>query len=336
MAPPPPLPLTASTPLLHGEFGSYPARGPRFALTLTPQALHIQRLRPKPEARPRGGLVLLAEVSGCCTLRSRSPSDSAAYFCIYTYPRGRRGGRRRAARTFRADEAATYEENRAEAQRWATALTCLLRGLPLPGDGDITPDLLPRPPRLLLLVNPFGGRGLAWQWCKNHVLPMISEAGLSFNLIQTERQNHARELVQGLSLSEWDGIVTVSGDGLLYEVGQEHPASSPSPGGLRRPGPTPGCPVSRPPGAEWTPRSPRLGRGCEDPSGHPALWLWQRTGRSCEPAWGVGGRGPPGTTGTASHLPLGQSSPVHHAGWVLPTPLPDILTCLVPSCLSNA
>ncbi|XP_004271131.1 sphingosine kinase 2 isoform X1 [Orcinus orca] len=218
MAPPPPLPLTPSTPLLHGEFGSYPARGPRFALTLTPQALHIQRLRPKPEARPRGGLVLLAEVSGCCTLRSRSPSDSAAYFCIYTYPRGRRGGRRRAARTFRADGAATYEENRAEAQRWATALTCLLRGLPLPGDGEIAPDLLPRPPRLLLLVNPFGGRGLAWQWCKNHVLPMISEAGLSFNLIQTERHNHARELVQGLSLSEWDGIVTVSGDGLLYEV----------------------------------------------------------------------------------------------------------------------
>ncbi|ELW47165.1 Sphingosine kinase 2 [Tupaia chinensis] len=217
MALPPP-PLAASTPLLHGEFGSYPARGPRFALTLTLQALHIQRLRPKPEARPRGGLVPLTEVSGCCILRSRSPSDSAAYFCIYTYPRGRRGGRRRVTRIFRADGAATYEENRAEAQRWATALTCLLRGLPLPGDGEITPDLLPRPPRLLLLVNPFGGRGLAWQWCKNHVLPMISEAGLSFNLIQTERQNHARELVQGLNLSEWDGIVTASGDGLLYEV----------------------------------------------------------------------------------------------------------------------
>ncbi|XP_054553254.1 sphingosine kinase 2 isoform X5 [Talpa occidentalis] len=47
---------------------------------------------------------------------------------------------------------------------------------------------------------------------------MIAEAGLSFNLIRTERQNHARELVQGLCLSEWDGIVTVSGDGLMYEV----------------------------------------------------------------------------------------------------------------------
>ncbi|KAL6053709.1 hypothetical protein STEG23_018942 [Scotinomys teguina] len=218
MAPPPLLPLASSTPILHGEFGSYPAHGPRFALTLTVQALHIQRLRPKPEARPRDGLVPLTEVSGCGTLQSRSPSDIAAYFCVYTYPRGRRGGRRRATRTFRADGAATYEENRVEAQRWATALMCLLRGVPLSGDQEITPELLPRRPRLLILVNPFGGRGLAWQRCMDHVVPMISEAGLSFNLIQTERQNHARELVQGLNLSEWEGIVTVSGDGLLYEV----------------------------------------------------------------------------------------------------------------------
>ncbi|XP_074875275.1 sphingosine kinase 2 [Buteo buteo] len=47
---------------------------------------------------------------------------------------------------------------------------------------------------------------------------MITEADISFNLIQTERANHARELVTGISLDEWDGIVTVSGDGLLYEV----------------------------------------------------------------------------------------------------------------------
>ncbi|KAM4825624.1 sphingosine kinase 2 isoform 1-T5 [Thomomys bottae] len=209
-------PSAASIPLLHGEFGSYPVCGQRVALTLTAKALHIQQLRPKPEARPRGGLVPLAEVSGCCTLQNRSPSYLAAYFCVYTYPQGRR--RRRTAHTFLVDGAATYEENRAEAQRWATALKCLLRGVPLPGDREITPDILPRKPRLLLLVNPFGGRGLAWQQCVNHVLPMISEAELSFNLIQTERQNHARELVQGLKLSEWDGIVTVSGDGLLYEV----------------------------------------------------------------------------------------------------------------------
>lgn len=134
MAPPLPLPMAANTPILHGEFGSYPAHGPRFVLTLTVQALHIQRLLPKPEARPRDGLAPLHEISGCGTLQSRSPSDTAAYFCVYTYPRGRRGGRHRATRTFRVDGATTYEENRAEAQRWATALMCLLRGVPLSGD----------------------------------------------------------------------------------------------------------------------------------------------------------------------------------------------------------
>ncbi len=34
----------------------------------------------------------------------------------------------------------------------------------------------------------------------------------------TERQNHARELIREISLLEWDGIVIVSGDGLLHEV----------------------------------------------------------------------------------------------------------------------
>lgn len=57
---------------------------------------------------------------------------------------------------------------------------------------EITPELLPRKPRLLILVNPFGGRGLAWQRCMDHVVPMISEAGLSFNLIQTGRAAGSR------------------------------------------------------------------------------------------------------------------------------------------------
>jgi len=33
-----------------------------------------------------------------------------------------------------------------------------------------------------------------------------------------ERQNHARELIREISLQEWDGIIIVSGDGLLHEV----------------------------------------------------------------------------------------------------------------------
>lgn len=88
------------------------------------------------------------------------------------------------------------------------------------------------------------------QWCQTQILPMIKEANISYNLIQTgntrdrrphkvvvtcaeracvtrqiilcvsERQNHARELIREISLPEWDGIVIVSGDGLLHEVGE--------------------------------------------------------------------------------------------------------------------
>lgn len=56
------------------------------------------------------------------------------------------------------------------------------------------------------------------QWCQTHILPMIREANISYNLIQTERQNHAKELIKEIPLQEWDGIVIVSGDGLLHEV----------------------------------------------------------------------------------------------------------------------
>uniref|UniRef100_A0A803KCE5 Sphingosine kinase 1 n=1 Tax=Xenopus tropicalis TaxID=8364 RepID=A0A803KCE5_XENTR len=83
---------------------------------------------------------------------------------------------------------------------------------------EFVPELLPRTRRLMLLVNPCGGRGNALQQCQSHILPMLTEAEISYNLIQTERQNHARELVQGISLEQWDGIIVISGDGLLYEV----------------------------------------------------------------------------------------------------------------------
>lgn len=42
---------------------------------------------------------------------------------------------------------------------------------------------------------------------------------LSFVFIFTsERQNHARELVRKADLSQWDALVIMSGDGLLFEV----------------------------------------------------------------------------------------------------------------------
>lgn len=62
----------------------------------------------------------------------------------------------------------------------------------------------------------YGGEGYSWTFWSG-------EANLFILFVCLERQNHARELVQGLNLSEWEGIVTVSGDGLLYEVEPQIP-----------------------------------------------------------------------------------------------------------------
>lgn len=54
---------------------------------------------------------------------------------------------------------------------------------------EFSKSMLPRPRRLLLLVNPYSGRGQAMQWCQTHILPMIREANISYNLIQTGMNN---------------------------------------------------------------------------------------------------------------------------------------------------
>ncbi|XP_028984225.1 sphingosine kinase 2 [Betta splendens] len=198
-----------------GQGGLSPAASPvstlasNYALTLTHTHIHIQRLSPRPGKEARL-LLPLTELVGCSCPRAPAPP----LLVLYWYPPGKRRkgvSRRRQVRAYLA-------ESRPEAERWSAAVQCLLRGVTVTADTEFSRSLLPRPRRLLLLVNPFSGRGLAMQWCQTHILPMIREANISYNLIQTERQNHARELIREISLSEWDGIVIVSGDGLLHEV----------------------------------------------------------------------------------------------------------------------
>ncbi|XP_060906367.1 sphingosine kinase 2 [Labrus mixtus] len=235
-SPQPSSPSTAEA-LLHGQFASWgsgsnsnnnscpnspggpgglsPAASPtltpasNYALTLTHTHIHIQRLSPRPGKEARL-LLPLSELVGCSCPRAPAPP----LLVLYWYPPGKRRkgvSRRRQVRAYLA-------ESRPEAERWSAAVQCLLRDVTVTADTEFSRSLLPRPRRLLLLVNPFSGRGQAMQWCQTHILPMIREANISYNLIQTERQNHARELIREIPLQEWDGIIIVSGDGLLHEV----------------------------------------------------------------------------------------------------------------------
>lgn len=113
-----------SCPNSPGQVGLSPATSPppspasNYALTLTHTHIHIQRLSPRPGKEAR--LMLpLAELVGCSCPRAPAPP----LLVLYWYPPGKRRkgvSRRRQVRAF-------LSESRAEAERWAAAVQCLLR-----------------------------------------------------------------------------------------------------------------------------------------------------------------------------------------------------------------
>ncbi|CAO2823778.1 unnamed protein product [Amaranthus hypochondriacus] len=79
-------------------------------------------------------------------------------------------------------------------------------------------DSFGRPKRLFILVNPFGGKKSATKIFVDTVQPLLEDAEIQFTLQETQYRLHAKELVQGLDLTKYDGVVCVSGDGILVEV----------------------------------------------------------------------------------------------------------------------
>ncbi|KAG2460823.1 FBF1 factor, partial [Polypterus senegalus] len=78
--------------------------------------------------------------------------------------------------------------------------------------------LLPQVCRALVLVNPQGGSGQAVSIFHNQVKKMLMEADIQYTLLVTDKQNHARDLMRTAELSQWDIVVILSGDGLIFEV----------------------------------------------------------------------------------------------------------------------
>ncbi|KAL6546666.1 hypothetical protein OROMI_022387 [Orobanche minor] len=79
-------------------------------------------------------------------------------------------------------------------------------------------DSLGRPKRLFIFVNPFGGKKSASKIFVNDVKPLLDDANVEYTVQETKYQLHAKEVVQSLDLENYDGIVCVSGDGILVEV----------------------------------------------------------------------------------------------------------------------
>ncbi|WRT67773.1 uncharacterized protein IL334_004746 [Kwoniella shivajii] len=71
--------------------------------------------------------------------------------------------------------------------------------------------------KVLLLVNPVGGKGKAKSIVHDTVMPILEAAGCDIDLRETTHRLHAEEIAQSVELI-YDVIATASGDGLVYEV----------------------------------------------------------------------------------------------------------------------
>ncbi|KAM4604473.1 sphingosine kinase 1-like [Polymixia lowei] len=127
------------------------------------------------------------------------------------------GSRQRAEQRFRVATLQDPRANLEEAERWARAVRERAARQQYLRPGVFFSEVR-RPCRVMLLVNPQSGKGQALALYNSHIQPMLTEAGVPHTLVITERQNHARELVREADLSQWDALVIMSGDGLLFEV----------------------------------------------------------------------------------------------------------------------
>ncbi|KAE8583321.1 hypothetical protein XENTR_v10020483 [Xenopus tropicalis] len=75
-----------------------------------------------------------------------------------------------------------------------------------------------RPRKLLIFINPYGGRGKAARIYSKKICPLFQLAGIEQDVIETKRANHARDYIMETDLWKYDGVVCVGGDGMFSEL----------------------------------------------------------------------------------------------------------------------
>ena len=72
--------------------------------------------------------------------------------------------------------------------------------------------------QIKVLVNPFGGKGLAEKLYEREIAPIFAAAGCVVDIERTQRRGHAVEIAKGLDIHRWNVVACCSGDGLPHEV----------------------------------------------------------------------------------------------------------------------
>ncbi|XP_069112107.1 ceramide kinase-like isoform X2 [Argopecten irradians] len=75
-----------------------------------------------------------------------------------------------------------------------------------------------KPRRFLVFINPIGGKGNGRKTFDDIVKPLFDLAGITCDVVVSERQNMCTEVMESQDLTNIDGIIVCGGDGTLSEV----------------------------------------------------------------------------------------------------------------------
>ncbi|KAK8390649.1 hypothetical protein O3P69_010391 [Scylla paramamosain] len=157
-------------------------------------------------------VVKVTDLVGCQCQQEQQQQGNSAYFTLLAYPLT--GGRKRTrlALCFEVASKNTFKENLAVANAWRRAVYHAVRN-----HGTTKPQV-DHSKKILLFINPNSGSGRALQTYRKQVSTLLAEAEVSHEVLVTERASHATDVVRTLDLTQYAGLVILSGDGLLYEV----------------------------------------------------------------------------------------------------------------------
>ncbi|KAI1287061.1 Ceramide kinase [Halotydeus destructor] len=81
-------------------------------------------------------------------------------------------------------------------------------------------DELKRPKKLLIFINPFGGKCKAVNIYESKVAPLLQLAAIEVDCVITQRADHARDMIEDeqVAIEQYDGIICVGGDGMFAEL----------------------------------------------------------------------------------------------------------------------
>lgn len=79
-------------------------------------------------------------------------------------------------------------------------------------------DFKCRPKKLLLFINPFGGKKNGVQIYEKYGKPLFDLAGINVSVIVTQNGNEIRDCILSLHLHIYDAIACVGGDGTFSEI----------------------------------------------------------------------------------------------------------------------